>query len=173
MLVYASGLRVSEVVSLRPSDLDLERHVIIVRSAKGRKDRLTLLSDTACVAVKAYRELYQPMTWLFPGQVPMRHITTRTAQLVFEHALKRTDIAKKASVHTLRHSFATHLLESGTDIRYIQKLLGHSSVKTTEIYTHVSNHDISRIKSPLDAMLEEETEAKKSAEAGSGDNDEE
>jgi len=145
MLVYASGLRVSEVVSLRPEDLDLERHVVVVRSAKGRKDRLTLLSDTACASVKAYRELYQPITWLFPGQVPTSHITTRTAQLVFEHAKRRAGIAKKSSVHTLRHSFATHLLESGTDIRYIQKLLGHSSLKTTEIYTHVSNHDISRI----------------------------
>ena len=151
MLIYSAGLRVSEVVRLRVGDLDPERGLIHVRGAKGRKDRYTLLSNTAADALLRYGLSTDPDAWLFPGGRPGRHLTTRSIQKVFERAIKRAGITKHASVHTLRHSFATHLLESGTSLRHIQTLLGHSSPKTTEIYTHVSQGDLRRIPNPLDA----------------------
>lgn len=148
MLTYSSGLRVSEVVKLRYSDLDQERKALKVRQGKGKKDRFTLLSDQALEVLEAYRDGEQD--WLFPGQYKGKHLTERSAQKVFEHARSAAAIQKEASIHTLRHSFATHLLESGIDIRYIQELLGHASIRTTERYIHVSVKDIRRIKSPLD-----------------------
>ena len=102
--------------------------------------------------LKEYLEKYKPGDWLFEGDVPGRHLTERSVQRVFESSCKKAGITKDVSVHTLRHSFATHLLESGTDLRYIQELLGHSSSKTTEIYTHVSTRDLKRIQSPLDSL---------------------
>lgn len=150
MLVYSSGLRVSEVVRLMPGDVDLERKTIHIRRAKGRKDRYTILSVAVSESLKNYLAAYRPRKWVFPGRNPARHITIRTAQAVFESAKKAACLTKHVSIHSLRHSFATHLLEAGTDIRYIQRLLGHQSVKTTEIYTHVSNTELIKIKSPLD-----------------------
>ncbi|MHA6484088.1 tyrosine-type recombinase/integrase [Paenibacillus sp. strain BS8-2] len=153
MLTYSSGLRVSEVVRLRYEDLDAERRTLIVRQGKGRKDRQTLLSEQAYLMLQRYASEsteYGGKEWLFQGQYVGKHLTERTAQKIFEQALTASGINKKASIHSLRHSFATHLLESGIDIRYIQELLGHRSSKTTERYTHVSIKDISRIKSPLD-----------------------
>ncbi len=153
MAVYSAGLRVSEVVALKISDIDVSRKTITVHSAKGRKDRNTLLSDAFIETLKIYRQIEKPETWLFPGQQSRSHIAIRTAEKVFEVALAKSGINKTASIHSLRHSFATHLLENGIDMRFIQKLLGHASVSTTEIYTHVSRNHLSNIKSPLDGIL--------------------
>lgn len=150
-IVYSAGLRVSEVVRLRPEDLDRDRGLIQVRGGKGRKDRRTLLSDTALALVEAYLEGANPGLWLFPGTYPSRHLTTRSVQKVTAAARARAGITKPLTPHVLRHSFATHLLESGTDVRLIQELLGHATVRTTEIYTHVSRRQLGRIRSPLDA----------------------
>jgi site-specific recombinase XerD len=151
MLLYSAGLRVGEVVRLRVDDLDSSRMVIRVRGGKGRKDRYTLLSDRALAAIRDYMTEYQPATWLFPGDRASRPLATRTVQRIVENARTRSEIRAPATPHTLRHSFATHLLEAGTDIRYIQELLGHASIRTTEIYTHVSKRDLARIRSPLDS----------------------
>ena len=137
LLVYSAGLRVSEVVKLRVEDLDEERGLIHVREPKGGEDRYTILSQMAVQAVNAYSKAYQPDKWLFPGQRPGRHLTSRSAQKVINRAREKAEIPQHATMHTLRHSFATHLLEAGTDLRYTQELLGHKSIKTTEIYTHV------------------------------------
>ena len=152
MLVYSAGLRVSEVVKLRPADIDSKRMVIHIKGAKGRKDRYTILSETALIALREYWKQYKPMKWLFPGVRPNRHMTTRTVDKILEDACNKVKIRKDVSVHTLRHSFATHLLESGVNLRYIQEILGHKSSKTTEIYTHVSKKNIGKIKSPLDSL---------------------
>lgn len=154
-LTYSSGLRVGEVVRLKTQDIDFERKTLRVSQGKGRKDRLTLLSDTAMDIVQPYLQQEKPEKWMFPGQHPERHITERTVQKVFEQARAASGIKKRVSIHALRHSFATHLLEGGIDIRFIQELLGHQSVRTTERYTHVSVKDIRRIKSPLDQLEEE------------------
>jgi len=152
MLTYSAGLRVSEVVRLRIEDIDAQRKLIHVRGAKGRRDRYTILSDVVITILRRYLKEYKPDNWLFPGANPGRHITIRTAQAVFEHACETTGIQKDVTIHSLRHSFATHLLENGVDLRYVQELLGHGSSKTTEIYTHVSNRDLTKIKSPLDTL---------------------
>ena len=149
-LTYSAGLRVSEVVRLRFEDLDRDRGLIHVRRGKGPKDRLTLLSDIALTLVDAYLEGASPGRWLFPGARPGRHLTTRTVQKITAAARKRAGITKRLTPHVLRHSFATHLHERGIDIRMIQELLGHASVRTTEIYTHVSRRHLRSITSPLD-----------------------
>lgn len=133
-------------------DIDSKRMLIHVKQGKGRKDRYTLLSKNTLLLLREYVKMYRPREWLFEGQQPNNHITERTIQRVFEEACKRAGIKKDVSIHTLRHSFATHLLEGGTDIRYIQQLLGHCDTKTTMIYTHVSTRSISGITSPLDSM---------------------
>jgi site-specific recombinase XerD len=152
MLVYSSGLRVSEVVALKKNHIDFSRKTILISSGKGRKDRYTLLSDRAADFLEEYCSMYKISTWIFPGQNPAQHLSIRTAQTVFENALNKAQITKSASIHSLRHTFATHLLESGTDIRYIQDLLGHSSLRTTERYTHVARRSVLRIQSPLDKL---------------------
>jgi len=152
MLVYSAGLRVSEVVKLKVEDVDTERKLIHVKGAKGRKDRYTILSDVALMALKQYLGRYKLQKWLFPGSKLEKRISTRTVQTIFKQAKEKADIKKDVSVHCLRHSFATHLLESGVDLRYIQELLGHKSSKTTEIYTHVSNKNLRAIRSPLDNL---------------------
>ncbi|GIQ70998.1 hypothetical protein XYCOK13_38220 [Xylanibacillus composti] len=133
-------------------DLDFARRTIRVQQGKGKKDRQTLLSETALRAVRHYVERELPKVWLFPGQDNRRHLTERTVQKVFNQIVKKAGIQKKVSVHALRHSFATHLLESGTDLRYIQELLGHESSRTTSRYTHVSTKEIRRIPNPLDRI---------------------
>jgi site-specific recombinase XerD len=153
MLVYSSGLRVSEVVALKKEHIDIERKVIYIRNGKGRKDRNTMLADKAASFITEYCTFYGIETWLFPGQRPKHALTIRSAQNIFDKALHRAQIPKKISIHSLRHTFATHLLESGTDIRYIQSLLGHSSLRTTERYTHVARRSVLNIKSPLDTIL--------------------
>lgn len=151
-LIYSAGLRVGEIIKLKIEDIDTERMLIHIKGSKGRKDRYTLLSQRALEILKEYRKEYRPPKWLFPGQNKERHITTRTVEKVFANACRKAGIKKPVTVHTLRHSFATHLLEGGTDLRYIQELLGHKSSKTTEIYTHVSTKDIGKIRSPLDSL---------------------
>lgn len=150
MLIYSAGLRVGEVVRLRVDDVDEDRRVIFVRGGKGRKDRYTLLSDRAWKAVRAYLETMPTASWLFPGARPARHLTTRSVQKIVRRATEHAGIVKPVTVHTLRHSFATHLLEAGVDLRYIQELLGHVSARTTQVYTHVGRRDVGRIRSPLD-----------------------
>jgi len=150
MITYSAGLRVSEVVRLRLEDFDLDRQLIRIRQGKGRKDRYTLLSETAWQAIEQYRTNNKLTNWLFPGQQNKGHITERTVQKVFEQVLAKTKIHKEVTLHTLRHSFATHLLEGGIDIRYIQELLGHQHISTTQKYTHVTNINARSIKSPLD-----------------------
>jgi site-specific recombinase XerD len=129
---------------------DVKRGLIYVQGGKGRNDRYTLLSDVAMVTLNEYSDKYKHVKWLFPGARKEKHISTRTVQAIFEDARERAGIEKEVTVHSLRHSFATHLLEGGTDLRDIQELLGHKSSKTTEIYTHVSNKDLNKIKSSLD-----------------------
>ena len=156
MLVYSSGLRVSEVVKLKKHNIDLFRKSIVIISGKGRKDRYTITSDKVISALKDYYQRYCIKDWLFTGQPETRHLHIRSAQHIFEKARRRAGIQKHASIHCLRHSFATHLLESGIDIRYIQDLLGHSSVRTTERYTHVARGMALTITSPLDTIEDEE-----------------
>ena len=146
--------------------MEQTRRLIHIRQGKGRKDRFTMLSETALKAVQAYIKLYQPQTWLFPGPKPGHHLHERSIQKVFDEAHKTAHISKKISMHSLRHSFATHLLERGTDIRYIQELLGHASPKTTQIYLKVTNRDISRIQSPLDALVDELNKSEKEKDEG-------
>jgi integrase/recombinase XerD len=154
MLLYSAGLRVGEVVRLRPEDLEPERGLIRVRRAKGRRDRYTLLSERAHEAVRRHLKLQLASPWLFPGARPEAHITTRSVQKSVRSMAREAGIERKVTPHVLRHSFATHLLEAGTDLRYIQMLLGHASTRTTEIYTHVSQRDLGRIRSPLDQLPE-------------------
>jgi site-specific recombinase XerD len=153
MLVYSAGLRVGEVVKLRPEDIDSKRMLVFIKGAKGRKDRYTLLSEKALDILRQYWKEYRPQKWLFVGQNKERCITTRTVEKIFTNACRKAGIIKPVTVHSLRHSFATHLLENGVDLRYIQEILGHKSSKTTEIYTHVSNKDLGRIRSPLDNII--------------------
>ncbi len=150
LTIYSGGLRIGEAVRLKPSDILSDQHFISVKMAKGRKDRITLLSIKVLEELRNYYKKYKPEIWLFPGQDPEKHITERSIQRVFEAACIKAGIAKEPTVHWLRHSFATHLLECGVDIRYIQELLGHQSTKTTEIYTHVCTNIIQKIKNPLD-----------------------
>ena len=152
MLTYSSGLRVSEVVSLKKEDIDFSRKVIYVKQGKGRKDRITLLSDRAAQFIEEYCAAFGLEKWLFPGQPPTHPLTIRSAQHIFEKALRNAQIHKKVTIHGLRHAFATHLLEGGTDIRYIQSLLGHASLRTTSRYTHVAKRSLLSIKSPLDTI---------------------
>jgi integrase/recombinase XerD len=157
MLIYSAGLRVGESVRLELRDIDPGRKLIHLRGAKGKKDRYTLLSDVMIRQLDEYQKVYHPEGFLFRGAEGKTHLTERSAEKVFEQALNRAGIRKSATVHTLRHSFATHLLEAGTDLRFIQELLGHSSSKTTEIYTHVSKKSLGNIQSPLDAALKHRT----------------
>ncbi len=155
LVTYSGGLRLGEVVRLRVEDVDPDRNLIHIRQGKRRKDRYTMLSQFALEALRKYARKYKPKLWLFPGAKPGRHLHERSVQKVFDRAYKKAGIEKSVSVHTLRHSFATHLLEQGTDLRYIQELLGHKSSKTTEIYTQVTTRDIRRIKNPLDSLMED------------------
>jgi site-specific recombinase XerD len=152
MVAYSCGMRVSEVASLKVADIDYARGMVLIHQGKGRKDRITSLSERLITQLALYRELYFPVEYLFEN--PMRNgpITERTLQKVFDQACARACITKAVSFHSLRHSFATHLLESGVDLRYIQELLGHASSKTTEIYTHVSKKSLMKIVNPLDRL---------------------
>jgi len=151
--MYSGGLRVGEIIKLRVEDIDSNRKLIYIRASKGRKDRYTLLSNVALQTLREYWKKEKPQKCLFPSWNKEKHITARTVQKIFQNTCKKAGINKDVSVHSLRHSFATHLLESRIDLRYIQELLGHKSSKTTEIYTHVSTKNLSAIKNPLDNLL--------------------
>lgn len=152
LTIYSAGLRIGEVVNLKIADIMTSQSCIYVRDAKGKKDRYTLLSNTLLLSLREYYKEYRPQYWLFEGATGGQYSKT-SIQKIFKRALKASKISKAATVHTLRHSFATHLLERGVNLRYIQTLLGHSSSKTTEIYTHISNKDLSKISSPLDFLI--------------------
>jgi integrase/recombinase XerD len=152
MTMYATGLRVSEATGLQVSDIDSARMVIRVREAKGRKDRLVMLSPVLLEELRRYWRWYRPAIWLFPGSDPSGPLTARAIQKVCSRARRAAGISKPVSCHTLRHSFATHLLEGGTDLRLIQTLLGHQSVGTTQLYTHVAAQRITAASSPLDRL---------------------
>ena len=148
-VIYSAGLRISELISLRPADIDSDRKQIKVLG-KGNKYRYTLLSENILDMLRIYWRAYKPERYLFEGQKPGQPISRETIQVVFKHACKKSGINKPASVHSLRHSFATHLLESGVNLKIIQSLLGHSSLRTTSIYLHVTKFDPASIKSPFD-----------------------
>lgn len=152
MLAYGAGLRINEAVRIRVSDIDRERKVIRVQQGKGKKDRYTLLSPALLEILDRYCWAARPEDLLFTTRFKDRPITDSTVQRVCIQAQQEAGIDKRISPHTLRHSFATHLLEAGTDLRVIQVLLGHASPKTTAIYTHVSTALISKTVSPLDAL---------------------
>ena len=149
--IYSGGLRLSEVINLQISDIDIDRKLIYVRSGKGNKDRTTLLAEGLIKMLSNYFRKYNPLKWVFEGK-NYNQYSRRSVQEVFHRSLLESGIKKKATVHTLRHSFATHLLEDGADLRDIQKLLGHANVSTTEIYTHVQKERLSKIKNPLDNL---------------------
>lgn len=151
-LIYGSGLRIGEALKLKLSDIDSKRMLIRVLGAKGKKDRYTLLGTSQLTLLRNYFKEYKPDNYLFGGQFGGQYSAT-SAGNTLKAAIKRTGVPSRGGLHSLRHSFATHLLESGTDLRYIQELLGHESSKTTEIYTHVSNKFLREIKSPLDGLL--------------------
>jgi len=147
-LAYAAGLRVSEVVKARVRDLDFAEMTLTVRQGKGKKDRLTVLSPVLIADLKKLTVGKNPSDYLFESERG-GCLTTATAQKVFYACLKKAGIKKAATFHSLRHSFATHLLENGTDVRYVQELLGHANIRTTQIYTQVTNPNLKNIKSPL------------------------
>ncbi len=149
--MYSCGLRISELLNLKLSDIQSDRKLVLVRDAKGRKDRTTILSETTLQLLRKYFLICKPKMYLFEGG-QAKPYSSKSVQKILHAALKKARITKPATPHTLRHSFATHLLENGTDLRYIQTLLGHSSPKTTEIYAHVSTKTLCDIKSPLDKL---------------------
>lgn len=153
MIIYSAGLRRSELLNLRRGDVDLDRGVLFVRGGKGRKDRQGLLARSLVAPVQEYLEKYKPAVWLFEGAGKAQY-SASSLQQILKRAVAKAGIEKEVHLHTLRHSFATHLLEGGTSTRYIQVLLGHESSKTTEIYTQVSRVALNRIKSPLDNLEE-------------------
>ena len=152
MTVYSAGLRVGEVTRLKVSDIDSERMMIRVNEGKGLKDRYTLLGKRNLEILRLYYKEYRPLEWLFPGKNPAEPLSISCVQRVFTASVLKAGIKKKASVHTLRHCFATHLLESGTDLYYIQRLLGHKSASTTSVYLHIAGKDLGKIKSPIDIL---------------------
>ena len=153
MVMYASGLRNAEACRLRPGDVDSKRGVLRVQAGKGNRDRCTLLSPRLLESLRDYWRTTQPDgPWLFPGRAPGKHVSSESVRQVFHKAVAAAGIRKAATPHTLRHSFATHLLEAGTDIAVIQALLGHSSVAVTQIYAHVQVSHIARTRSPLDLL---------------------
>jgi integrase/recombinase XerD len=151
-LIYACGLRRSELLNLRPENIDSKRHMLIILNAKGKKDRVVPISDKVITMLREYFKFYRPKEWLFEGQVNKEQYSASSLHEILKNAVKKAGIRKPVSLHWLRHSYATHLLESGTDLRYIQELLGHKSSKTTEIYTHVSERSLQNIVSPFDNL---------------------
>lgn len=147
-VAYGAGLRVSEVVNLRVRDLDFEQMLILVRDGKGGKDRMTLFPEKLCGELRRVIACKDAGDFLFESERGGK-LTSRTAQKIFEKAVRSAGVTRGATFHSLRHSFATHLLENGVDIRYVQELLGHSNIRTTQRYTHVTAHGLRRIMSPL------------------------
>lgn len=149
-VTYSAGLRVRETARLRITDIDSKRMLIRVDQGKGNKDRYTLLSQVALATLREYWKEYRPKVWLFPGTNPENYVSVSYLQVGFKRAKTKAGIKKPATCHTLRHSFATHLLEAGVDLHTIQVLLGHASIRTTTVYLHVSKKNLAKVVSPLD-----------------------
>ena len=154
--IYSAGLRRSELINLRIQDVQFDKHILYIRGAKGKKDRTSLLSDSIGIVLQRYMQKEKPNYWLFESPGRTKYSTTSVAR-VLNAAVEKAGIRKRVTPHMLRHLFATHMLEQGVDIRYIQTILGHESNKTTEIYTHVSTKPLAKIKSPLDLILKDKT----------------
>ena len=150
-LAYAGGLRVSEIINMKIKDIDSKRMVMVLRQAKGKKDRIVMLSEKLLIMMRAYFKEYKPKEWLFEGQDGEQY-STRSISKIMIVCKAKAKVTKKGSIHAFRHSFATHLLEAGTDILSIKELLGHNSLRTTMSYTHVSSKHINKITSPLDKL---------------------
>lgn len=148
-ILFGSGLRVSELSDLKINDIDFYRQIINVRQGKGSKDRVAIVSSQTLSGIEKYLKEYKPLVYLFEGYEAGSHLSVRSIQKVVEIAVEKAGIKKNVSAHSLRHSFATHLLENGTDIRYIQELLGHARLETTQIYTKVTSPGLKKINSPL------------------------
>ena len=151
-LIYSCGLRCGELLALRPVNIDSKRNIVLLKNSKGKKDRIVPLSMKILALLREYYKSYKPTVFLFEGQIRGESYDARSLQMVLKQALAKAGIEKPVTLHWLRHSYATHLMESGTDLRYIQELLGHNSSKTTEIYTHVSTKSLQQIKSPFDDL---------------------
>lgn len=154
-VLYSAGLRISELLALKPDDINVSRSLIRVRQGKGRKDRFTLLSKPLIKKLTEYRELYKPKVWLFE-RTPGEQFTESIVSKRLKAAAQEAGITKRIYPHLLRHSFATHLIEQGTDLKIVKELMGHNSIRTTEIYVHIADTFKSNIKSPLDDILEED-----------------
>jgi site-specific recombinase XerD len=152
MTIYAAGLRRSEAARLRVSDIDSARMTITVHHGKGQRDRVVMLSPVLLETLREYWRQYKPKQWLFPGRNPDQPLSGNDVFVVFHNAVRYAGISKKVSPHSLRHSFATHLLESGTDLRTIQMLMGHRNLKTTARYLHISPQQLQATASPLDSL---------------------
>jgi integrase/recombinase XerD len=161
MTSYSGGLRLGETLGLLPSDIDSTRMMIRVEQGKGRKDRYLMLSPTLLAALRIYWKTFRPVRWLFEGRIKGQPLSPSTAEKIFTNAAGRAGIAKGVSFHSLRHAFATHLLEGGTNIRVIQMLLGHQSLTTTQVYTHVARTYVNATTSPLDRLTEHKEEPEK------------
>jgi len=151
-LLYGAGLRVGELIALELSSFDFERRMIHIKSGKGKKDRYTQLADSMIPLLRTYYDAYRPTTYFIEGQKGGKY-TAGSVRAFLKESCRLAGITKRVSPHTLRHSYATHLLESGTGLRYIQELLGHSKPETTMVYTHVTSHDLKDVVSPLDLMV--------------------
>ena len=162
-MLYASGVRVSELVNLTKDDLNFAEKVGWVRGGKGKKDRMFIISDKISPQMKEFMDSKTGYNFIFSKD---KVLTPRNIQKIVKNASKRAGLNKKITPHTLRHSFATHLLEAGTDIRYIQELLGHSNLSTTQIYTHVSTEEIKKIRSPLDTLRDNMPQGPSSSNQG-------
>ena len=154
--IYSAGLRRGELINLRKQDIWFDKNLIFINAGKGKKDRTTLLSTSLSVVLKKYFETYNPNYYVFEGKNRAKYAPVSVLRIVLK-AGKLANLKQRVTTHMLRHSFATHLLEQGTDLRYIQTILGHESSKTTEIYTHVSKRSLAKIKSPLDTILDDKT----------------
>lgn len=154
-ITYSAGLRINEAACLRVADIDSKRMMVRVQQGKGGKDRYSILSQTALELLRRYWRQYRPKEWLFEGQKEGTHICLSAIRQIFLEAKKRAGITKPASPHTLRHSFATHLIEAGTSLHHVQLLLGHRSPTTTTVYLHVSRMNLAQVSSPLDSIPEE------------------
>ena len=151
LTLYSAGLRIGELINLTKSDIDSKRKIIIIKEGKGKKDRYSLLSEKLLLYLRQYYKEYKPKKWLFEGATGEQY-SYESCYKILQKACAKAKITKRVGLHTLRHSFATHMLERGCDLRYIQKLLGHGSSKTTEIYTHITRKGMDQLKSPLDNL---------------------
>ena len=151
-IVYSAGLRATEAAQLKVTDIDSKRMQIRIENSKGAKDRYTILSEKTLYILREYWRIYKPQHWLFPGRYGDTHLCYRGISFMFNKYKEQAGITKPATIHSLRHSFATHLLENGADLHHIQLLLGHSSPKTTTVYLHVRRVDLQKIASPFDLI---------------------